>query len=1203
MSAATQNNGLDVKPAGSIDSHDLSAHPLQSNLNLQQTPTSDVIPPSPSSPSPVDLDIIYHASTSFTRSSVGPSSGPSPYFSPPVSWLPAHMRRGQKSSHGSQSPSMLQECFSADNSPAYDISHLTPRTELDSLRGREPDFSNSSLFNGQSRLKGAPATWTDQDGAEVKFPSLVAWHLTKTCNPKDAENALSDLLRATAKEEIDQNWIQTLRSSESLLLGLFRLADMVTPAESLLNPKSPCAKVIDLLLKDDNVDDILTQVHRSDMGGATALRYLICKARSIGSPPGESYDTKPKNPWTPEIAVLHACRIADWSGVDSLGMIPAIRLVESALASVHTLDRLQQSIYRIFLEAVIQLIKHQEHVRLGERQEIDPARRIAALHLVSSTLRKYKSILDRLEGEADTPTMPDKEWILQDIGISDIVPYLRDEESHPLVRCMALRVLRDFANADADEVPRWEQLEDILTICVDVLLWQTKWQHGHEDTSKSLDIAKFCPHDDAYRVIILSPAELVIPILSRSLKAVDNIALLEPLMSLIVDHSRLQDRYWPFMLSMLFHSGCLSVFHGILLRPSPEETDLAYRTTCRAKAEACIGLTRCFEQMRARDVMLVPSNIAPTLTKLANNEKLPSTLRGRASDAFGTLRGNLVTSYEIRSQVLTHLDYSAGKPSNPNSASSLKYQSKHAGPLAHMTRESRSAKQPIPEAVPIQEEPESEGLDRPRPDPRAKVIQKGILKKHGVVFPEPDAVAASPYPPVKSHRNGGGYGGYEPAPPQPMYAGYRTPGPSSQPLPLGMMTPNLASRPGAPEPWAHAPQDFQPPTAPRAASPSASKPPTTANAAPTSPTTSKMDTSTSSNGGSSTPERPAEVPLANPPGGENGHPDPSASDPEALREQGNFYFKEKEYDVAIDLYSQAIAQRPDPTYYSNRAAAYIARKKFKLARDDIQTAFSLQSEAPSAKTLALLAQCHLALGDGAAFQVGAAAVASPRTTVSVFDKDFKTPRTIFDPISSDQDSIYDPNSPNKHSQSLSDASLSPQFTDLPEGEDDDDDPEPYVSHAIGGSSSVYVEDDDDDPEPYVPHATGGSSSGFVPPGARQTTSGSASGFAPPGVPQATGGSSSPGMRTRSTLSEFVPSVQRMRDAVQSAMPTLPGYHQALRKTESVMSKTPRVSVHSITDEDEPKAVPVAPPRELTPPPPPRSPPRPVRKAKGKGKKR
>ncbi|KAG8957855.1 hypothetical protein FRC00_003414, partial [Tulasnella sp. 408] len=319
------------------------------------------------------------------------------------------------------------------------------------------------------------------------------------------------------------------------------------------------------------------------------------------------------------------------------------------------------------------------------------------------------------------------------------------------------------------------------------------------------------------------------------------------------------------------------------------------------------------------------------------------------------------------------------------------------GPLTMATPEPQPTVQAmpvvVPEPEPIEPEQHPEVPNQTRPRPRGEPQHKSILKKQGAVFPEPEAVA-SPYPQVKSHRSGGGYGGYEPAPPQPMYAGYRTPGPSSQPLPLGMMTPNLGSRPGTAEPWAHAPQDFQPPT----------------------------------------------------------------------------------------------------------------------------------------------------------FQAGAAAVATPRTAVSVFDKDFKTPRTIFEPISSDQSSIYNPNSPDEHFQSLSGATPGPQYGALPEDESDGEEQAPYVPHPTGGSSSGFV-------PPAVRHTTGGSSSGFVPPGARQTTGVSSSGFVPPvvprptgasssafippGVPQATGGSSAafipPGvpMGMGSSLSSFIPSVQRVSSAVQS----------------------------------------------------------------------
>jgi DnaJ family protein C protein 7 len=53
----------------------------------------------------------------------------------------------------------------------------------------------------------------------------------------------------------------------------------------------------------------------------------------------------------------------------------------------------------------------------------------------------------------------------------------------------------------------------------------------------------------------------------------------------------------------------------------------------------------------------------------------------------------------------------------------------------------------------------------------------------------------------------------------------------------------------------------------------------------------------------------------------------------------------------------------EPSYLTNRAASYMALKKFGLALADCQTAASLQSANPVPKTLLRLARCHLALGD------------------------------------------------------------------------------------------------------------------------------------------------------------------------------------------------------------------------------------------------
>ncbi|EJD33033.1 protein prenylyltransferase, partial [Auricularia subglabra TFB-10046 SS5] len=91
-----------------------------------------------------------------------------------------------------------------------------------------------------------------------------------------------------------------------------------------------------------------------------------------------------------------------------------------------------------------------------------------------------------------------------------------------------------------------------------------------------------------------------------------------------------------------------------------------------------------------------------------------------------------------------------------------------------------------------------------------------------------------------------------------------------------------------------------------------------------------------------------------------------ATKAERLKEQGNQLFKQKKYQEAINLYSQAIDLNPnEPNYLTNRAAAQMALKRFKPSLADCQQAATLQASAPSAKTLTRLARCHLALGNPA----------------------------------------------------------------------------------------------------------------------------------------------------------------------------------------------------------------------------------------------
>ncbi|KAI8990397.1 hypothetical protein BD414DRAFT_299017 [Trametes punicea] len=70
----------------------------------------------------------------------------------------------------------------------------------------------------------------------------------------------------------------------------------------------------------------------------------------------------------------------------------------------------------------------------------------------------------------------------------------------------------------------------------------------------------------------------------------------------------------------------------------------------------------------------------------------------------------------------------------------------------------------------------------------------------------------------------------------------------------------------------------------------------------------------------------------------------------------------------------------EPTYWTNRAAAHMALKRFKPALSDCQQAATLQSEQPSPKTLVRLARCQLSTGSTAP------ALSTLRTALSIDPK-------------------------------------------------------------------------------------------------------------------------------------------------------------------------------------------------------------------------
>ncbi|THU97707.1 protein prenylyltransferase [Dendrothele bispora CBS 962.96] len=84
---------------------------------------------------------------------------------------------------------------------------------------------------------------------------------------------------------------------------------------------------------------------------------------------------------------------------------------------------------------------------------------------------------------------------------------------------------------------------------------------------------------------------------------------------------------------------------------------------------------------------------------------------------------------------------------------------------------------------------------------------------------------------------------------------------------------------------------------------------------------------------------------------------------EQIKEKGNQAFKAGKYQEAIGDYTKAIELNPiEPAFLTNRAASYMALKRFRPALDDCQQAATLQAKEPSVKTLLRLARCQLALG-------------------------------------------------------------------------------------------------------------------------------------------------------------------------------------------------------------------------------------------------
>ncbi|KAG8926556.1 hypothetical protein FRC01_008702 [Tulasnella sp. 417] len=521
-----------------------------------------------------------------------------------------HPRFGKVSSLGPRHKSMLQECFSDCSS-----SNLSRHSSLSSNRGNP--IESETLFQTAARLKATP-TYRTADGATIRFPQYAAHQLICFSDPEEIQAVLGDLLDFTVKRQISDEWITGMVLYPPLLKAVFRVMDAVVPITKLLLPKSVCARVLESLLTKFPARFILSQLagRSLDIHGAVGIRYIIRRSRStagtLKTPPGEEFLVAAG-------AIHHAYGIIQETGLMPAASVQVIRLVECALHGITSLEQLHVESTREFVKATIRLLKRKIIRRPGEKPEVDPARRVAALHLISTILRTYKRLMESRDEEWDTPGMSPDDWLLQDLSVYDVYDYLRAESADQMVRCMALRVIRDFAVVDIDAVASWGPLGDIVGICVDVLLWKTDWQQGHTGEAKSLEIVKFNPLDDAYCIIALSPPQLTIAAMSKALT----------------------DKHWPSVLSMLLQSGLFSFLQNVLEEPFTTEGDSFCRSTCRTKTDACICLTRCLEQVTAKDMKMLPTSTCKTLKNLAQNEDLPLNLREVAVNGTHALNDTL----------------------------------------------------------------------------------------------------------------------------------------------------------------------------------------------------------------------------------------------------------------------------------------------------------------------------------------------------------------------------------------------------------------------------------------------------------------------------------------------------------------------------------------------------------------------------------
>ncbi|KAG9027886.1 hypothetical protein FRB95_007084 [Tulasnella sp. JGI-2019a] len=389
------------------------------------------------------------------------------------------------------------------------------------------------------------------------------------------------------------------QSSQQIFNRLMRLTD-VQATGPVLAKESTTARLLSILLEDEHstMACLIGYLEQTPEDHGTAgIRFLL-KRMSRGSP------------------------------LFAMGSPEVLRLMQFATASRLKTDyhalRLVEFLFRTYPE-----LRPSRPMSITPSLEQDGRTKLAALQVIRSSPGTCR-------------------WNLSEPLVPFVLKIIRDSTEDAEVRCMALSALAVLTKRSSTAPG-----ENLIRLCISILLWQEDWQHCHKAIAAKWDVQKVMPHDDAYFILSVcldaNSSSILISVLREYFDFSRNeTRILEALMALIVDHSVEGDDHWTRMLSVFVRSDLTSYLFSVISLPVP--TDIAhtsYREITSAISDGLVGLMHCAEQLQS--CKGVDPRVRDVLVALACDETMPMMVQQQAILALEAWDG-IMSSGEV-----THL--------------------------------------------------------------------------------------------------------------------------------------------------------------------------------------------------------------------------------------------------------------------------------------------------------------------------------------------------------------------------------------------------------------------------------------------------------------------------------------------------------------------------------------------------------------------